>query len=859
MAIGVELNPWLICATLLALRWGLTGLTWVWLLPVVRRPGTVVGRTLAAAAAATLLGFTSTQLWVLLLAEVGGFTPTADWAGIAVLAGGGLGLGLRKPDRLACMRAAWAAVPAVWLLSALIMLAPRQGEWIVGGWDPGTYVVQGGWVSRTGTFRPAPDPLFSDIQVEELPALAPQVLNYMEGMPGFPLDPRTRAFVPFFFRLMPSLTAVLDRCGGLRAATRVNLWAGALAASMLLLFVTVALRDRFTVAAAGLLTLLHPVWLYHLRFPTTELLQQALFFATATLAAVRRETPAARWLMALTLFALVSLHISMALFAALLLAALAWADLDDPDRAGVLRARGLQGAGVLGGVAFNLVSVPVTVERLGAIMIPLLGLAILLLLTALGVDAAGCWPRGRRLAGWGGRLALWGLLAAASLASLLALAGRPERFVLLRGDIRAILPYLSPWLVLAALPGLLAFRKTATTGRVAGRVARAMIFVLVAATGMTLWESAITPLYPWATRRYVAFTLPLLGILAAESLARLRDVIRQRSIGRLASTLALAALVLIPAGRIRRAWCLTEYDGLSTQLAAVALRTERRDVIVADRFRYGIPLRFLHGYAVLNGELLRELTGPDAIRFTTGILHRLHEAGWRIRFLTSTDEGMAVFPFMLHDVWPDWESDTFTLRELRHDVHIRDYVPIRLDRRFALHTWYPSNRDWLDDSPARRPAGEVDIGSLADAWFVVAGFHGREQTDDGSVNVRWTGRQAVLALPRPPAGQGMTIELDYIDRHRPPFPDGERVTLALNGRLIATAIESEDHAHRLSARIPADWFADLDRPRLIVHVPTWSPAAATGGADPRELGVMLDRLRFEAVTDEPPAADGDGS
>ncbi len=747
------------------------------------------------------------------------------------------------------------ALPAAgvcWLLTAVFMLLPARGEWIVGGWDPGTYVVQGAWVSRTGTFQPAPDPLFSALHADELPVFVPQVLSFSEGMPVFPLDPRTRSFIPFFFRFMPTLTAVLDRCGGLRAATRANFWAGMLAAAMLLWFLSAVSRSRLWTGASLALTLLHPLWIYHLHFPTTELLQQALFFAAAATVATGHRTRSLtlRRLSAAFLFALLTLHLSMALFGALLLPALAWAEWEEDDRPAVIRIRLLQIAGIIGGVAFNLMTAAVTVERLGPILVPLLGLSALACGAALAVDlTGGRQPRLlRALLPYTGTLAVWGLLAAAVAATLLAWGGRPARFLVLRQGMLAIAPFLSLVLIAVAIPGLTLFRRELPLSR----HGKAMLFVLLCATGMTLWQGAIVPIYPWATRRYLAFTVPVLAMLAAGSLELLGRAIRRPMLRRIVLTSALATLLLLPAGRLRRVWTLTEYDGLSEKLTAAAQRTEAGDVLIADRFRYGIPLLFIHGCTVLNGERLIELTGPGRIRQAAGILHRLHDEGWRIRFLTSTGAGMAVFPFRLNGIASDWKSEPFDLRELQHDVHIRDYVPILLERRFALHTWHPPQSGWLDDSPATSPVADVDIGTLEDAWHIVAGFHGREQTDAGAVNVRWTDGRGILALPHPPTGHGLEVSIDYIDRYRPPLAGDETVTLTLNGEPLAVVETALPHARRLTARIPAHRMAVIDHPRLAIHAPAWDPAAASRGGDQRQLGVMIDRLQVNPIDEGAP-------
>lgn len=738
------------------------------------------------------------------------------------------------------------AVPGAclfWMASVVIMLLPRQGEWIVGGWDPGTYVDQGVWVSHTGTFGPAPDSLFSVFKPDELPLFAPQVLNFTEGMPVFPLDPEQRSFEPFFFRFMPTLTAVLDRLGGLRAATRVNLWMGLFAAAMVLWVVAACFRGRLFLALAGILVILHPVWVYHLHFPTSELLQQGLLFGVVALVARRDETTAASWFAAAGFFALLVTHLSFVLFASLLLLAIAWAELGRGDRNRVLGDRSMQVAGILAGVAYDLMTASVTVERLGFILTPLLGLSAVLMGLALALDWAGgrAWFE-RLLVSRIGGLAVFGLLLAYGFTGWVAYGSHSALFGEQRANMSGAVPFLVPLLIGVALPGLLVFGHRSP----ASRCGKALVFVALVATFMTLWEGAIMPLYPWATRRYLVFTVPMLAILASYTLI----LVAKRSSSRFGMVVAASGallLVMTMAPRVWRAWSATEYDGISVQLERIAGEFGPRDVILADRFCYGIPLRFIHGRAVLNGERLVELTGADRIRRAAGILKRLHDEGWRIRFLTSTTAGMDIFPFRLKALRTDFQSEPFTLSEVFHEAYVRDYAMRTLERQWMISTWVP-DMVWLEDGFGTNRAGIVDVGTEQDVWWIVAGFHEREQAEGGSVSVRWTTGYGVMALPETVCGSALRVELDYLDKHRPPFEPADPVEMLFNGEPVFAEKTVSVGGKRLTAYIPAR----LNRhahPRLAIRCKPWVPVVSRLNSDSRSLGVMVDRLSYSAVPD----------
>jgi hypothetical protein len=73
-------------------------------------------------------------------------------------------------------------------------------------------------------------------------------------------------------------------------------------------------------------------------------------------------------------------------------------------------------------------------------------------------------------------------------------------------------------------------------------------------------------------------------------------------------------------------------------------------------------------------------------------LRRLGEKGRRIRFLTSTERGLAVYPRKIEPVTLDWESGNITLEEIIHSPRASDYVTRRKEYLFRLYTWTADGR-----------------------------------------------------------------------------------------------------------------------------------------------------------------------
>lgn len=833
----VEWNPWFQAAAGLALRVFLPGIAWLWAVPLGDREGRGrFFRFLRAGAVAAFIGLVATLAVVTALGEAGVYRPGLEWLAIGAISAAGLVTGALR-DRSLLARHALLAAPAAVLFAAgvaLVMALPRQGEWIVGGWDPGTYVDQGVFASRHGTFRPPQDPLFSAIGARDWDVLVPRTLNFAEGLPVFPIDPGTRRFEFFFFRGMPAAAALADRCGGLRAATRVNMVLGLLALLAVAHAIWTWFDSRYARWFAFCLFAAHPLWLYHLHFPTSEMLQQVLWFGLFGVAALRAEGRAGGVLAALGCLALLVTHMATAIFVCLFLAALAWCDLYRRDRANVRRERAWQVCAVLAGIGVDLLTSPTTVGRLDFIMPRLLMLAGLFVVCAVALDRVGSreGPAGETRASALGAIAV-GVAAAAALAVLAGAAFAPQRFHAVRAGLKMIAPYLTPGLVALGAAGiaLLAARPGAVP-----RLARAALFVMAAATIASVVESAIAPLYPWATRRFVALSVPMLAVAGGYALGRLCEGPSRWM--RPAGVVVFAAAVV---GYMPWSWpavTATEYDGLSAKLEETASRIGPRDAVLVDRFAYGIPLKFLYGRNIINGERMSDISSAGEVDRVVEAMRNLRTGGWTVRFLTVTPRGMGSFPFVPAGMRTDWRSEPFVLREIEHSGFRADFMIRNLPMRMALHTWDPM--EGVVVPVATNSVQDIDIGAGVDAVCLVRGFHGRETLPFGRT-VRWTTGEGVVAV-RGWWDAGARVEVDYVDQHCPGGAAAGGVTLTWDTNALQ-AIEcptGDGGLKRVAAAIPV---CRAGIHMLRMGAAAWSPRTAFGSQDGRELGVMVDRVR----------------
>lgn len=688
VAVEVAVNAWLAGSLGLVARVLLPGAAWAWLWRANAEPLSEREPAVFLLARMVVIGVALALAQVLALATLGIYTRRVEVA-VGLLTGLlGFYAGRRCAPGFWGARRRAAAVAATYVGAGFlgIMLLPQRGEWILGGWDPGIYVNQGVVLERNGALRPAPDRFFSRLTGPELEWFTRPAFNFTEAYPVVPLD-RRRVLEPFFFPLTPAWIAMAQRAGGLRAATRANEFLG-----WLTLPVFFALARRLHPArpyawVALTLLLLQPLWLYHLHFPTSEMLQLLLLCGIGLLLPDRRAHPVFPWLLAGLLGLAMLNRFSFLPFGALLVCVLAWLDLPRAERIRVAGERILQiGALVLGAICDALTQ-PTTLGRLERQMPELLMTFTFLVIIALALDILAFHPPLRRglpafleRGAWSTGLVAFGLLAAASFGSAEdALSG-------FRWSCGLVLHFGGWAAVTLALAGalLMALR---SGGAPAGLKAWALF--LLAATAVTMLLPEIARLLPWATRRYVEFTVPLLALLGALPVARLWATARLRRAGPTLALLLLAATLGSNARGAWRAWRLTEYDGLSVALTEAARHIGPADIVVADHFRWGTPLCFLHDKQVVNGELFFADRHPDRMRNALRVLARMAREGHPVRFLTSTETGLRIFPVPVEPVRLDWESTPWTMRETIHSPRATALEQREKSKRFRLYTWTP--------------------------------------------------------------------------------------------------------------------------------------------------------------------------
>jgi len=672
---------------LLMLRFFVPGAVWLWLFNSSFQTMKKGQRWIYAAWLSLLISFLFTTFLTIILGEFGLLGGSLKWmlTGCFVLAGLLSGM-LRQTVQLKNgLRAAAAGGVACLLLWGTLLLIPSQGEWIVGGWDPGIYINHGVYISTQGTFHPEPAACYEALTEEELVLFTRRDGDYVETFTGVPIHTERRNHEIYFFRLMPSLVASLVDCGGLQAAIRVNFIVGIPA---LLAFAALCLAFRrntpFMLIALCLLVT-QPTWQYLLHLPTSEMLQFFLLSSALTLLALshrRREVILA----ALCLFAAVINRLTFLPLGMLLLLILACENTLSTDKNSHLKI-GLPAAILVAGTLVNTLTAQATINRLTDLVFWIIlvssALGFLTIIIQIIARKPGWHPYVARIYSTCFRFA-----AIVIPIILILLWFRPfiSIFDEAHSNLRHLTPYFSPILLILSLVGItsaLYFTENKPS------TWRGYLLFLFMVTSILIYHKHIKNLYPWATRRFFVYTVPLCALAGAYTLNNVWNIQKYRFMARTASMALLLVVIGSSARRSYSAWTNTEYNGSISALTEVAQHISDEDIIIADHPWWGTPLTFIFNKQVLNGRRIWTNNDQETTLAIKSTLKRLHDTGKTIRFLTSTDDQMSIYAPELQTVTLDWESDPYHYQTIIQHRSATGFESHDKSKTFRLYTWSP--------------------------------------------------------------------------------------------------------------------------------------------------------------------------
>jgi hypothetical protein len=708
---SVSANNWVLFSLITTIQIVIVGSSWSWMLPRFERFNNIFIERLIGLARNVLFGLPISLFLTLVLAEIGIYRPTVVWASYSAVLACGIALGYRHlKDKFA--QHLIESIPGMFFFAigmAAIMNLSDCGEWIVGGWDPGVYQNQGLSVAQTGTFHPAGRYCYEELTEDEFRAFTRGGDQYRECFTGIPVNPHNRRFEHYFFRLTPSFTALLTRAGGLRAATRINYVAGFLTVIMFIAMMASLSFRRSHIIFSTILLMTQPIWLYHLHIPSTEMLHLFLIFGIGLLLIMRSNICAAVLISFLIFLAIVN-RLSFLPFAAIFILTCAWLDIERKDRKIIYAERGLYFTALLAGAFFNIIVCSITLTRLSDVFAKLIIFTVALSGLTVFIDILGPRLSGMKLIQKKPYFISVAILSAAIMLLLLVYLYQDSNFIMRCWRFLArIIPgidaavgrsslimhrlvsYSGGFVTLLSICGaLLLFANRSSSVGAAGR---GFVFFTASVLAILIFNSYIAPLYPWASRRFLPYIVPLLSITAGYLLSRVfvSRIARPWISKVIAGSLFLLAIAS-NAKMSTSALACTEFNGISEILSEISRQIAPDDIVLVDHSKWGTPLTFIYGKQVLNGQYFFERNkeeGLDTMKVGIAALRRMHGNQKRILMLTSTQTAaLNVYPVKLENAELILEGRT-TFDEVIHSKRAASYASREVDKHFRLFHWTP--------------------------------------------------------------------------------------------------------------------------------------------------------------------------
>jgi hypothetical protein len=696
-----------------------------------------------------------------------------------------------------------------------------------GGWDPGVYVNTGISLARTGAITVL-DREIPAVPVEERDLFLYQRRGLAAKYPGFVVRDAERGILqPYFNHLFPVWIAIFASGLGIRAGLYAGPVFALLSVGMLAVLGRVLFSRPAGAAAALLFGLSIPI-IWSARFQAAE--PVALFFSLGGWLAATLFLRGGRcaWAIvsALAFGCALLAKITTFLPVVLLLAACAVIAIArrDVGRAILPVALGVAMLAVLPYAVTAAREYTAEVFRSLLSRRGLFGTGLPLLAAA----AAAAWIGGITLRRSSG-LARRG--AAATVAGL-ALYGFFVRPAVEHSIDAANLPqlgwFVTPLALALALGGVLACLLGGDGGR--KREAR-LVFLAVAVTTATiiLYRKQIAPVYLWALRRYVPEVLPALALFGAAALSLVCRPGGARRARCCVAAALLGAVCTLGLWRGRHLILHRDYAGAFERIEqVVALLPERSLTVCVDGW-LAAPLQLLFERDTIAAYDLTPERGDRLARFLAA------------RSSESRPIYLAVFGGDLVSRQVGLELAgrvAFGLPEL---ARVRASYPSAVGRLaddvFVFRVVAPPG-SWR---PTRIAVAQAPFGLRGDF------FQAERTVIDGQPrSFRWTGGQATLDLPAPPAGGDWRLDLK-LGGGRPPGVPPPRVRVLIGAKPLATFEAGGPGINLYRFTVPAN-FAGGAR-ELTLESDTFVPARNGFAGDRRALGVMLEEVALFPLTD----------
>lgn len=725
------------------------------------------------------------------------------------------------------------------VLAGAVFFSAPPAEYVLGGRDPGVYLIEGVQIAQTGSLV-VRDPMVETLPPEFRSMFIQQRQRFSHYgtrfMAFFVTDPDNGLVVGQFPHLYPVWVAIGYGLNGLLGARQI-IAVLAILGIVAVYFCGAWLLGRPAALVGAVLLTLNVAQVWHSRYPNAEILTQLLVFmailafSRATVDENRFFAPLAASFLALSMLA----HFSAILVVGAIGLTVVLGTIDSRRLQALFLIPLTIGLGLVawyyGTILSDYLGRPTEIlTRAGPNQILLMWIGLAVLCAVLWFT----W-RGRHR----GTIHAWLPWAVAGTLTVLvayAYFFRMPVFGLAPHDAGAVRDfaavYISPVGLLTALLGLWVLVRRAFWPGLT------FIISLTVFSCFVFYKIRIVPEHFWLARRFLPVILPSVCLLIGYAVClptsvRLPAWLDRRGVR--GGLFALGAvLLLLLAGRsvaaTRPIINYVEYAGVIPHLETLADQFDDSDLVLietryaSDLHTLAVPLAYIYGRQVLlltarepDPETLRNFLAWAQSRYQRVVF--VGSGGSQLLSRSTTAVPLTLEQFQV----PEYErSYPAPPREIRY----KDFT-------FGIYELLPRS--------VTQATVEIDVGHLDDLF--VRQFYNKE-TAGPDTTFRWTRKRSLVFLPAL-SDEVRRVTLWLGAGSRPAHITGATVEVHLNEVLLGsvTPVNSFEPYHFEIPLVLASEIGTSEEAAVLrLESTTWSPRAALGEADSRDLGVMVDRI-----------------
>ena len=728
------------------------------------------------------------------------------------------------------------------ILSIVFLVFNLNSQWILGGWDPGVYTNQGVSVAQNDGFPPpvsfADDELSHEqlLMISKVPDEMSRsgIENYREILPGVRIDTQTGEISNLFLRNFPNFISMLIKWGSVEIGFKANVFAGLL---FVLIFSVLCYRkfgSFYSIAVCSLL-FLHSLFLYHIKLPTTEVLQMTLFFGFVLINSWKTNLFTSIVSGMLFFCAVANRASFIGLGSIYLVFVCLSKTVTDEKLKDRLIFLGFTILGLSSGLIYDIVLCPDTVVKLHYIFSKLIFVSIFSitasLFVTLGSDVFKPFVE-NILFFLENKRVRYGLICSLMLLTLAFLLYSYFSSDYLHNQIRMLVSYFGIVATTFAFAGLFFMLFD-----IKNLYAKLTIVFLILVSVVTFTNQYVANLYPWAARRYVTYTLPLL-IQAAIYLPYV--FWRTKKVAFRAISIVLLLMICLPQLKTtKQVFMGAEYRGIHAKLRELhEVFDSDKALILVDDHRFATPLIYTYGHkAIDNRVIISSIVDEKGINKYYDLLKAWQEHGNTLYFLKTTGNTKPYLPFecSLSNVW---SSGSFKTTEVVHGRNQDRFEYKETEVELSLYEVL----ELPDYILKQMTSCGIDVGSEFDFLNIRSGMFDREKSDGNTV--RWTSDVAELIIISD-GNDNILIKVNYIVKHRP--VELKHISYVMNNKDIIDVVSSTNSNDIVVDTFKVDYSSLSNTNVLRIIVDTFVPSKIDGSADKRKLGIMLDSVDIEAI------------